>query len=351
VTSLPQGSTAHRFSDLAPAARTIWAKSGDGAGHGLIAHLLDVAATVEALLSFEPATTRRWAADAFGLSEGNCIQWLASSAGLHDFGKAIPGFQAKWPEGQRLDETSGLRFTPAASSFDRHDLGTAAHLSQPWGALTSADRRWIRSVVRAISAHHGFHFLSKEINDVPTVSEPTEWALARQVILNTYWQTLRPEGSPTKKELSLPAINWLAGLTSTADWIASNPEWFPLGERLDDLATYHRDAVERGRAALRQIGWSPFKVLHPVNPASTADLLQQILGVAKPPRRLQCEGDQLLRTARGPTLMLVEAPMGEGKTELAFLAHLRLQSAPWALCGAAHASHRQRHVQACPQVS
>lgn len=44
-------------------------------------------------------------------------------------------------------------------------------------------------------------------------------------------------------------------------------------------------------------------------------------------RPLQQAGDQLLRNVQGPALLLVEAPMGEGKTELAFLAHLRLQAA------------------------
>ena len=31
------------FSDLNPAARVIWAKSGGQGGHGLLAHMLDVA--------------------------------------------------------------------------------------------------------------------------------------------------------------------------------------------------------------------------------------------------------------------------------------------------------------------
>lgn len=325
--NIPIGNTApRRFSELSPAARAIWAKSGDGSGHGLLGHLLDVAAVVEALLSFEPQTTRRWAAKAFGLTDDNCVRWLAAAAGLHDFGKAIPGFQAKWAEGQSHDEKNGLSFDRGGPSFDRHDLATAVHLRKPWGSKVPAHRRWIGDVVCAISAHHGFHFLSAEINDVQSLREPPEWALARATILDAYWQTLRPDGAPSQTALSLPAINWLAGLTSTADWIASNPDWFPLGERLDELSAYHRDGVERGIGALKQIGWSPFQTLQPVNKPSTADLLQQILGDAKPPRPLQREGDKLLQASQGPTLMLVEAPMGEGKTEMAFLAHLRLQA-------------------------
>lgn len=43
-------------------------------------------------------------------------------------------------------------------------------------------------------------------------------------------------------------------------------------------------------------------------------------------RPLPIAADRLLEQADGPVLMIVEAPMGEGKTELALLAHLRLQA-------------------------
>jgi CRISPR-associated endonuclease/helicase Cas3 len=316
-----------RFSDLSPPARAIWAKSGDGTGHGLLAHLLDVAAVVEALLQFEPEATRQWAARTFGLPEHGCVRWIAAAAGLHDFGKAIPGFQAKWSAGQQHDEAHGLTFVRSRSLLDRHDLATAVHLQRPWGAKLKAHRKWVEDVVCAISAHHGFHFLRLERNNAQNLLEPPEWALARQSMLDAYWLTLNPQGAPAHAELSLPAINWLAGLTSAADWIASNPDWFPMGERVDDLSAYHQDGIERGIEALNRIGWSPYQTLHPRSDTSTAGLLRQILGEAKPPRALQEAGDQLLQSTKGPALMLVEAPMGEGKTEMAFLAHLRLQAA------------------------
>ena len=47
------------FSGLDEAGRALWAKSGEAGGHGLLAHLLDVAAVVESLLAIEPPSTRR----------------------------------------------------------------------------------------------------------------------------------------------------------------------------------------------------------------------------------------------------------------------------------------------------
>lgn len=97
-----------RFSDVDKAARQVWAKSGEPVGHGLLAHLLDVAAVVETLLAIEPESTRQWAAEALGLKAAQVSRWVAAVAGLHDFGKTIPGFQAKWPEGMQADLAQGL---------------------------------------------------------------------------------------------------------------------------------------------------------------------------------------------------------------------------------------------------
>lgn len=318
---------AERFSELTPQARAIWAKSGEAQGHGLLAHMLDVAAVVEVLLSIEPESTGRWAATVFGLEKGQLAAWIAALAGLHDFGKAIPGFQAKWPEGMTADLEQGLQFPMSARAVDRHDLASAALLGKALHQLQIAEVNWLRHVVQAVSAHHGYHFLDAELAQGHPVNEPPEWAEARTEILRCFWQTISPLGTPESEELSLAAVNWLAGLTSAADWIGSNPEWFPLGERgLDHLHAYYSGAKQRASAALAQIGWRPCLPLLSAS-AETDVLLCRVVGrtdlTARP---LQQVGDRLLKQAKGPSLLLVEAPMGEGKTELAFLAHLRLQA-------------------------
>lgn len=316
------------FANLDGAARGIWAKSGDGNGHGLLTHLLDVAAVVETLLSFEPESTRQWAARALGLQIGQVGRWAAALAGLHDFGKAIPGFQAKWPEGMQVDLARGLAFPGSACQRDRHDLATAALLGKSLHGLALAEVGWLRHAVQAVSAHHGYHFLPAETEQGKPLNEPGDWVLAREGILRGYWQTLAPEGVPMLDELSLPAVNWLAGLTSAADWIASNPEWFSQGERgFDALGDYYRNACDLAQAALADIGWHRHRPLL----SQSYDTNELLACIVRRPglraRPLQHAGDQLLREVQGPALLLVEAPMGEGKTELAFLAHLRLQVA------------------------
>jgi len=329
-TTTEPGAPVRRFSDLPATVRALWAKSGDPLGHGLLAHLLDVAAVAEAILLREPPTTRRMAAQALGLDETQVVRWVAALAGLHDLGKATPGFQAKWAAGQAVDAAAGLRFEPAAAlRCDQHSLATQALLTPLLCELSGAELDWCRHVVQAVSAHHGFHFTEAQVAAAGTPPyERGEWAAARGVLLHAFWAVLAPGGTPSVTECSLTIVNWLAGLTSAADWMASNPEWFPLGERgLDDLCVYHAEALSLADRALPALGWYPWRSLLD-HPATVDALMVRMIGRHDaPPRALQRIGDELLQQARGPALLLVEAPMGEGKTELAFLAHLRLQAA------------------------
>ncbi|WP_120996649.1 CRISPR-associated helicase Cas3' [Stutzerimonas urumqiensis] len=315
-----------RFSQLSTQARTIWAKSGEGAGHGLLAHLLDVAAVTETLLTLEPETTRGWLTGSFGLPQASISRWIAALAGLHDYGKAIPGFQAKWEEGQDADRNAGLPFDRRACDVTNHSCATAALLGAGLQRCSGAETDWVRHVLQAISAHHGYHFLRPEIEQARP-DDGRQWADARQAILDAFWSVLAPEGTPVLDELDLPAVNWLAGITSVADWIASNPEWFSLGERQVDLHDYYRNAQELAEGALQRIGWGEMRPLLTGHWSADALLARIVNRQGVSARPLQQSGDRLLGDVRGPALLLVEAPMGEGKTELAFLAHLRLQAA------------------------
>lgn len=288
--------------------------------------MLDVAAVAEALMLRESVKTREWAANAFGIAEEMVPRWLAVFSGLHDFGKAIPGFQAKWPDGQHGDEAAGLRFSPSAAlRADRHDLASAA-LLHPEFVRHFPDAGWAQTVSQAVGAHHGYFPSSQEMGNARPLYEKPEWTTARAHLLEAYLATLGPGVPPTLDEIALPALTWLAGLTSVADWIGSNQEWFPPGERADLLVEHHAKARELAERALDEIGWPGYRPLLR-DSAGTDELVGRILGDAQGTARpLQVAADRLLDGASGPVLMIVEAPMGEGKTELAFLAHLRLQA-------------------------
>lgn len=308
--------------------QALWAKSGEPHGHPLLLHMLDVAAVAEALLHREPSATLAWTAAPFGLPTPCALRWLAALIGLHDFGKAVPGFQAKWDEGRLACLRAALTFPPVALARDRHDIATVATL-RPHLLDLGLDPDWVAAVLQAIGAHHGFTLLHDDIKNGRPILEGEAWPQARQDLFDAYWSTLAPAGRAAADDIPLPAIAWLAGLTSVCDWIGSNTDWFPPGARADTLAAHFDDARHRAGTALDAIGWDAAGRLLGDAPAQTVDtLLARILRRTVPiaARPLQTTADRLLEQGAGPALMLVEAPMGEGKTELAFLAHLRLQA-------------------------
>ena len=151
------------FASLSSACRSIWAKSGEPQGHGLLCHMLDIAAVAEVLLEHCNIDDHHLSA-MFFLPASSVRSWLAAMVGLHDFGKAIPGFQSKWEAGRLLDQQAGLLFESRSLDKDRHDLATAALLPEFIEGM-GVPSQWMRGVVQAISAHHGFNFKSIEVKD------------------------------------------------------------------------------------------------------------------------------------------------------------------------------------------
>lgn len=284
--------------------------------------MLDVAAVAEAILLREPPSTLLWAGSAFGFEPDEVALALAARVGLHDIGKTLPGFQAKWPEGRQRLESLGLRF-PSESlleAVNRHDWACFDLLPRLFCGLEVEDPS-IREFARALAAHHGaFPPGSSDLG-----LEKDEWPKARLELLRAYWGTLAP-AVPRERDLSSPAMAWFAGLASVADWIGSNTDWFPMGERGATLQEHWESARDLAERALDALGWPAWSPLLR-DPSDTDSLVRRMLGREDlDSRPLQAAADALLAGAEGPTLLLVEAPMGEGKTELAFLSHLRLQA-------------------------
>lgn len=317
-----------RFDELSGPARTLWAKSGEPTGHGLLAHMLDVAAVAERLLGRESPATLEWACTCFGLNRQIASRTLSAFVGLHDVGKAIAGFQDKWPAGRAAVEATGLPFPPRLLALDQHDLASAEILRgllKPWAPGLAA------GLANAVAAHHGHFFDARQLANARRPAEPAAWPEARAEIVSRYMATLLPgqdvsQPLTTAEAADLPAWAWLAGLTSVSDWIGSNTDWFPPGERAASLEEHHARSLQLAETALDAIGWPMHQPLLRAG-APTDELIGRIVGQAGlSARPLQTAADQLLRAAQAPVLLIVEAPMGEGKTELALLAHLRLQA-------------------------
>lgn len=300
----------------------LWAKTskdGDKRWHPLILHMLDVAASADAILAREPESTRKRIAGVLGLGWETARAWILLVVASHDLGKASPGFQCKWPD---LLAVTGLRLPRSPNTQVNHAFVSQIALTELLQKMEWPEEL-AELVSDAVGCHHGERAPPTTLNNLEGDERALgrdDWAQARQNLFKILSQILNPTQTPVKQTLTGPDFMLLAGLTSFADWIGSNEEWFPFGSLEDcgDLQGWFQQRRAGADQALDAIGWEPRTPL-----SSVPKSFEQVFGF--PPRPLQQAVADVLTDLKRPAFLLVEAPMGEGKTEAAFFAHLELQ--------------------------
>jgi CRISPR-associated endonuclease/helicase Cas3 len=149
-----------------------------------------------------------------------------------------------------------------------------------------------------------------------------DWKAARNELLNELAQIVGLDVevvAASKIEVSDPyLVPVLAGFVSVVDWIASNQDFFPCvaecGQRLETTADdYWATAHDQAVKALEALGWLPSVTFQ--QEAEFADVFKGFT-----PNGLQEKVIEIAKEQRSPYLMVVEAPMGQGKTEAALYA-------------------------------
>ncbi len=302
--------------EIAQAALTLWAKSGDPF-HPLLAHMLDAGAVAWAILQREPARTRALYASDWGLPEEEALGLVAFLAGLHDLGKASPVFQAAWPEGAGRVWDCGLAWDRelVKESWVAHGVFTEIYvkdvLKRQGFPVRVADK-----VAKALGAHHGFLARGDELQTgrLHVRMEQPHWKEARDYLVERLAEGLGLQ-LPLRvgrEDVSATAVLRVMALASFADWIASDPGFFPFG-RDPGKAGYWEEALDLAHKALERLPWPKTR---PGEARTFAELF------LFSPNALQKGVVQILETAPPePILLLLEAPMGLGKTEAALYAY------------------------------
>ncbi len=296
---------------------SLWAKTERGGErwHPLVLHLLDVSASADAILAREPESTRVRMSRILGMDWEAARRLLLLLISCHDLGKACPGFQCKWKDLTGLapvNPDTGINHA-FVSQVVLHDL----LVEKGWPPDLS------ELVSDAVGCHHGErakpHVLDQLSGNRRALGN-NDYGEIRRGLFNAMVDTIVPGTPPAKATLDGPDFMLLSGLTSFADWIGSNEEWFPYGtpENCDDLAGWFDRRRNAADKALDAIGWSPRVPL-----VQTLRSFEELFH--KSPRPLQQAVSEAVANIEEPSILLVEAPMGEGKTEAAFLAHLELQ--------------------------
>lgn len=292
-----------------------------GGFHPLLCHMLDVAAVAqelwEAVLS--PAARHR-VAHALGLEVDDAGRWVAFLAGLHDLGKCCPAFTLR-PGAESLASLYAdcrpqpKRIDPRAAP---HGEVTALTLPAVLERRFGVPPRVARTLAVAIGGHHGIfpgvERLQELDDNVAAVGEGC-WRIAREALVERLAALLNVPGCVPSQVNHATALA-LAGLVTVADWIGSIAEpFFPyLVTDLTAIPSIGHEYLNRARAqarqalrALRWTGWTPG--------AHRPSFSEMFAG--RQPRPMQQVAIELAERLTGPGLVLIEAPMGEGKTEAA----------------------------------
>jgi len=293
----------------------LWAKADGKNFHPLICHMLDVGHVAAELWDGAVhGLIRGKVSDWMGLPEDSAGRWLAFFAALHDLGKASPGFQGKRPELARGLKADGYDFPKTAKAVP-HGAVTAYALRKlfmdqelcPGGF----PRNTAQALASALGGHHGSFISSLEVQAVKSFRHRgnSHWEAARKRFFCQLAGAFRLEPKSFAIQEDPAFFVFLAGLVSVADWIGSSEDYFPYAGEATDIPDYEKRSRQRAKTALQELGWLGWE---PVRQQTT---FQELFGFPKP-RPLQ-EVTSSLAVTQEPSFLLIEAPMGEGKTEAA----------------------------------
>ena len=319
-------------------AASVWAKSDPFVGdveHWLpLWQHLDDAADVAGMLWDEwLAPSIRSAVAASMPSEGDARRlavWLAAS---HDLGKASPAFAVQGRELCADMEHLGLPVGPMVRQDRaklRHEIASGAILDRWLGRYTSLPPHRRDQLTCIVGGHHGSYPSAVAVSSAPIEQSSLfgtgAWIAVQDLLANRVaartgitgdwldWSTLQ---LPQQVQMIL------TGLVVMADWIASDSDLFPLYPygRVPDLP----DPVGDTPSARSLAAWSRLAIRAPWQPLAPPTAVGEFFAdrfpaAAGPVRPVQEESARLAAELTEPGLIVIEAPMGEGKTEAAMLA-------------------------------
>lgn len=303
-----------------------WAKYGKdplapNGYHPLICHMIDVAMVAEQLWErvLSPAARTRLAAG-LGLDLTVARLWTAYLAGLHDTGKCSPSFTLR-PGAERFAQLyKDCKPSPGRGNPKDafHGEVTALALPSYLSGRLRVPPRIAKRLAIAIGGHHGTFPDSDRLQAVQDDSKAVgtgTWRSARQALAERLGDMLGILDAPAPAAVDDATALVVAGLVSVADWIGSNVEIFRYEAHEPDVPPvvgeqYVDKARERAKCALQELRWSGWDPL-PGRPSF------QTMFNGREPRPMQEEVIALAERAAHPGLVVIEAPMGEGKTEAA----------------------------------
>lgn len=286
---------------------------------------LDDAADVAGLLwdSWVSDSTRDLVSSPFPEGEQDGRRFVRWIAGVHDVGKASPSFASQVPRLADAMRRGGFAFEyEGRIKGHRHEEVGASALGV-WLRRHGWDGFSTGQITCIVMAHHGLFKrvpgrLGHSIVDVGD----SEWAETRAALLDRMADRSGvTDRISSWRDVCLPGPVQMvvSGIVVMADWIASS-DIFPLVD-IDDLpqlASYTSHRTLRTQSAFAKVNLGG--VWRPSPPPDPTELIQHRFPAIAQPRAVQVELVRAANDSEGTGLLILEAPMGIGKTEAALAA-------------------------------
>ncbi len=283
-------------------------KKSGAVGMPLIVHMVDSASIAEYLWDFwlskscKSAIMSELKVNDEDVDESITRCLLIFLCSVHDVGKATPEFQS---------------YLGNASIMTEHALSTKEsyedHLRHEMVSERILERNgFSHSIALIVGGHHGITYSKSEVeglDDYPgyTGFKDKGWVSVQDEILRLCIRLSGLNVPGGEVSAGIVAQTLLSGLVIMADWLASNEKIFPILNEYDSHS-------------LKERSLNAIKMIHFPKPWIPGSNRQFIDDFGHEPRQFQADVGEICRSEEGIGIMIMEVPMGEGKTEAALYA-------------------------------
>ena len=287
--------------------------------HPLLCHMVDVAMVTREMWQYSLSPSQRGGlsiALGLGHDQDSAGLWCAFLAGLHDLGKASPAFQLQVERvrtrvEQRLRDNGLTVSSLRTSKYTPHGVVTAATLPSILTTAFGMGSHIANRIGTVIGGHHGVFPTSSETQGVSSTAIGNQrWDHHRRALVDQLANVLVVPCDQLPDRIDNAVAMTLAGFVSVSDWVGSNTDFFPYAAPTSTKA-YACCAEKRAKRALATLGF----LIRP-RPRQVRGFAGLFPGISKP-NDLQHAIESLAGDLTEPGLVIIEAPMGEGKTEAA----------------------------------
>jgi CRISPR-associated endonuclease/helicase Cas3 len=306
-----------------------WGKTSgdDSVFHPALFHMLDVGNVASALLEQGTSRWRSVLADAFEDNTDSTSKWLPWVVSLHDVGKISADFQIlNRGQVERLKREGFVLDGSGSKESVAHQVISQVFIEDILGERPQELNESLASVIaESLGGHHGRYVhpgvdLKKARNRLR--GEPPEWNSLRETaesLLRRNFLDLPAASLPQPRNIS-KAIMALTGYVILCDWLGSDERYFrpEAGMAFEEYIHLSRARAEK---AVSSSGLTRTTV------SAAPSHVEMLFADMKPLRSLQLAVDSIPdELLAKPTLTVIEAPTGEGKTEAALALARRIAS-------------------------